>query len=245
MHDRMRGTETSGLFARLPHSPLQHFALYFYGALLRVAAHARGHFGSEEVARERLPFLFEYLEELEVLGIRGDDSASASTRWRDEVELWEQAAPCRLPLVALRRAAALGHDDIVLLAQIGLPEEDPRFAHAFDVMQGGIGERRASPALLGAAWPVAARFDARASAHRLRALGLIEHAPGDSGGLRPCASVWDAIRGSGTVRTDDFTHYRPPADLPDLDALIISPVLRADCEKIPTVLASGDRKSVV
>lgn len=245
MHSRMREAETSGLFARLPHSPLQHFALYFYGALLRVAAQARAHFGSAEVVRDRLPFLCEYLEELTLLGIGDDDITSASTRWREEVALWEQAAPCRLPLAELRRAAALGHDDIVLLVQIGLPEEDPRFAQAFDLMQGGIGERRASPALLGAAWPVAAQFDARGAAHRLRALGLIEQTAGDSGGLRPCATVWDAIRGSGTVRTDDFTHYRPPATLPDLDALIISPALRADCEKIPSVLASGAARAVI
>jgi len=231
-------------FAALPHTPLQHFTLYLYGAVLRVAAHALSHFGTPDVVHERLPFLVGYLDELASLAGGDENFLKASACWRDGIDAWEKASERRLPLAELRKLANLTHDDVTLLAQIGLPDEDPRFGHAFDLMQGGIGERRATAALLGAGWSLDDGFDARGAVERLRAIGLVERTSVDTNGLRPCALVWDAMR-SGSLIGGDGARHRPLASLPGLDALVLSPELRTDCETIPDVIASGAASAIV
>jgi hypothetical protein len=92
-------------FAALPHTPFQHFTLYVYGAMLRVATHASSHFGSAEAIQEHLPFLAAYLDEL--LAPAGDDHLDdVAMVWRHELETWERRSDRRLPLAELRRAAA-------------------------------------------------------------------------------------------------------------------------------------------
>ena len=229
------------LFAGLAHTPRQHFTLYFYAAVLRVAGQAARHFGSADAVGERLPFLAGYVDEIarQVASLEGASFEEAYARWCDAIDAWERSTPCRLPLVALRTAAGLDHGDVTLLAQIGLPDEDPRFGTVFDAMQGDCGERRATPGLLGADWQRDGALDARTVAHRLQALGLTEAVPGESMGLRPCAAVWDVVRGATVVPGNGWARYRPRETLPALDSLMLSPGLRAECEHLPGVLTSG------
>src|SRR5215208_5624523 len=205
-------------------APHEHFTLYFYAAVLRVLEQAATHFGSAEAATGRLPFLAGYFDELAGRGLEGVGFGEAHGRWRATIDAWERTAPGRLPLAALRRAAGLGHDDLTLLAQVGLPDEDPRFGLAFDALQGGGGERRATLAMLAAGWRRDASAngsggDARGAAHRLRALGLVESASGDGGALRPSAAVWEAVRGSATVDAGGWARHRARDTLPELAAL--------------------------
>ncbi len=240
MNDRSRLPPLARpLFEGLAHTPRQHFTLYFYAALLRVTAQASLHFGSAEAANERFPFLAGYLDELAASGLAGMSFGDAQVHWRDAIDIWERPAPCRLPLAALRAAADLTHDDITLLAEIGLPDEDPRFGVVFDAMQGGAVEGRPTPAVLAAGWQDDPAIDARSAAHRLAALGLVERAAGERAGLRPVAAVWEAVRGAETTPAGGWAHHRACDTLPALRDLALPPALRDACTQVPAALASG------
>jgi hypothetical protein len=242
--DERSSARPRGVFDHLPHTPLQHFALYFYAALLRILTRAARHYGSAQAARKALPYFDGYLAELSDMGIGALDSPDICATWRDAMLEWERSAPCRLPLTALRRAGRLSQEDLTLLVQVGLPDEDPRFGHAFDELQGGVGERRATLALLAASWPIDEGFDARASAHRLAALGLMESSAGDHGGVRPCAAAWDALRGSAVLACTWLRHRNADA-LPDLASLVLPTDIRAEALRISTALESGAANVVV
>ena len=110
---------TASPFAALPHSPRQHFALYFHAAVLRVLDLVRAHFDSAEAAQEKFPFLSGYYEEMSGLGLTAASFDEAHAWWRRATTTWEQDAPIRLPLASLASAAALSYDDLVLLAEAG------------------------------------------------------------------------------------------------------------------------------
>jgi hypothetical protein len=233
------------LLAGLPHTPQQHFTLYFYGAVLRVAGQASLHFGSAEAANERLPFLAGYIDEIARHGLDGASFDGAYRRWRDAIARWERASAARLPLAVLRSAAGLGHDDLTLFAQIGLPDEDPRFFVVFDAMQGGIGERRPTAGLLGAGWTGDGELDGRAAAHRLHALGLVEAEAEGACGFRPCAVAWDAARGAPIIAPAAWARHRPCSSLPELATLVLSPEMRATAERLAAIIESGAADAIV
>lgn len=234
----------SSFLADLPYTAHQHFTLYFYAALLRLLDQASRHFGSAEAADERFPFLAGYFSEVSAC-LEGASFPEAHTRWQRGVSEWERVAPDPMPLSALRTATGLSQTDLTILAEIGLPDEDPRFGLVFDVLQGGGGERRATLGLLGAGWQSEPSADARASAHRLASLGLVETVPADGGGLRPSAVVWDAVRGGGLIAPGGWVRHRPSTTLPALDTLVLPAELRAACLKLPDVLASGAASAVI
>ena len=199
----------AALFAGLPHTARQHQTLYVYAALLRLLGQASSHFGGAEGANERFPFLAGYFAQIADSGFDGASFAEAQTRWRKAIDAWEQQSPERLPLSALRRASGLSHDDLTLFSQIGLPDEDPRFGLVMDAMQGDIGERRATPALLAASWQDDGDVDVRQSIHRLRRLGMIDQSPPESAALRVVGVVWDAAWGV-TGADWRWARHRPP-----------------------------------
>jgi ATPase family protein associated with various cellular activities (AAA) len=227
------------MFGDVPHTPQQHFTLYFYAALLRLAAQVSAHFGSSAEAARQLPFLTAYLGEMNRCGLEGDSFGGSYRQWIDALEEWERRSRVRLPLASLRNAADLTHDDLVVLAQIGLPDEDLRLGTAYDVLQGGAGDHRTTPAILAAAWQGEPLVDARASAHRLQALGLVEPVTADRLSQRPCAAVWDAVRGSTITSTIGWARFRPVEQLTSFDAIVMPAPLRADCERLARALASG------
>ena len=233
------------MFKEVPHTPQQHFTLYFYAAVLRLAAQASVHLGSAEQANERLPFLSAYLAQMSSTGLQGASFADFFDAWIGALDDWEKRSPVRLPLASLRIAAELTHDDLVVLAHIGLPDEDVRLAAVYDMLQGGVGERRPTPAVLAGPWRTGETIDARASAHRLQALGLVEPVPGDRAALRPCATVWDAVRGSTIVSTMGWARFSSVDRLPALDTLVLPPSLVADCEKLTRVVSSGAATTIV
>lgn len=237
----------SALFADLTHTPQQSFTLYFYAAVLRLAHQAALHFGSPDAAHERLPFIAGYVDQIARLGLEGSTLEEAAAIWRDATAAWERASPVRLPLVALRANAGLEHDDLVVLAAVGLPAEDARFGMVFDALQGGIGERHATRGLLGAGAEANGARDARIAVNRLLELGLVEAAPGDNLALRPCAAAWEAVRGTqhGGIPSAFPARFLPRDDLPVLERLVLPNELRAACERLHNVLASGAVGTIV
>jgi hypothetical protein len=243
-HPPLHDTDPA-LFAGLAQTPQQHFTLYFYAAILRLVAQLNTHFGSPEAVNERLPFLAGYLNEIAARGLEGASFAEAHRNWRDAIDIWERSSPRRLPLAALRAAADLEHDDLTLLAQIGLPDEDPRLGLAFDALQGSAGDRQPTIAVLAAGWQGDTLLDARGAAHRLEALGLVEPAPGERAGLRANPVVWDAVRGGSIVSTIGWARYSIRDTLPPLESLVLPPPLRTECEKLSRVLASRAATAVI
>jgi hypothetical protein len=231
-------------FAALTHTPRQHFALYFYAALLRVIEQATLHFGSADAAHDRFPFLGGYFNEIAAAGLDETSFARASERWLASIDAWERAASIRLPLVALRHAADLRQHDLTLLAQIGLPDEDPRFGVVFDALQGGLGLHRPTIGLLGA-WQSDDERGARSGAYRLQALGLVEPVPGDSLCLRISPAATEAIRGGELISTTGWAEYRRTDASRRLDTLALPDRLRVECERLARILDRGAAPAVV
>src|ERR1051325_2528901 len=94
-------------FADLPATPVEHFKLYFYAAVLQIIERVSQILGSFEAAFEQFPFLVGYNNELAEHGLAGLTSSDAGRWWRDNLREWEKAALCHLPLRALGEAAAL------------------------------------------------------------------------------------------------------------------------------------------
>ena len=114
----------------------------------------------------------------------------------------------------------------------------------YDAIQGGMGEHRAVLTVVAAGWPADEGFDARASAQRLEALGLIGAVASD-GSVRPVAAAWDVVRGSIAFAASGWARHRPASQLPDLDTLVLPAPLRADCVRVPAVLSSGLASAVI
>ena len=240
-------SEGAPLFDGLAHTPRQHFALYFYAALLRVLGHVSAHFGSADAAHQHLPFLGGYFNEIAAQGLEGASFPEAYRTWRAGIDAWELRAAGRLPLASLRASAGLSHDDLTLLGQIGLTEEDPRIGFAFDAVQGGGGDRRhATHALLAASWHHDGdTLDARAAARRLEALGLVEPVLPDGSGLRVAPLLWDLVRGGTAAFETGWARYRAAETLPEIDSLVLSEHVRLECRHLQRVLASGAISCVV
>ena len=136
------------LFDGLQPTPAEHFKLYFYGAVLSLFHHVVQVYGSSESAFKEFPFLVGYNNELADGGLDGVHSTEAVSWWLESLQAWEQNATGHLPLQALRKAAGLDHSALMLLATVGLIEEDLRFGQVFETMQGSPGQHRATPSLL-------------------------------------------------------------------------------------------------
>ena len=224
---------SNALFAALPHSARQHFALYHYAAMLRLIGQATVQLGTPDAMRERFPFLGGYLAEIGDRVLPGRSPEQVMALWRDAIDAWERASPVRLPLAALRAAGHLTHDDITLLAQIGLPDEDPRAGSVIATLQGG--DVHPTRGLLAAA---ADGIDARGALFRLEQCGLIEAIAPASPVVRPCPAAWDAVRGDARVAAG-WARYRPADALLPLEALHLPEPVRQACRRAAPALASG------
>jgi AAA+ superfamily predicted ATPase len=207
-------------FASLPRTPLEHFRLHVYGALLLL----RRAFPDPGEAPGLAGFLGDYYDELDRAGFGGADDVDG---WWAAVEDWDADAQAELPLARLRRVAALDTAALGLLFTIALPEEDSRFALLAEAA--GAADRRVTVGLV-SAWsgPLAAAH-VGASLTRLRELGLVEvgnpHAPRGEWSLRVAAPAWEALRGEPVRRPAEWAAHTPPDALPELSALVLPPAV--------------------
>ena len=82
-HNERPATSPHTLFDDLAHTPMQHFALYFYAALLRILARAVRTYRSEQAVLEAMPYLDGYVAQVNALGIVGLGSPDVCAGWRD------------------------------------------------------------------------------------------------------------------------------------------------------------------
>ena len=232
------------LFASLPHTAAQHFALLFFAALLRLLARLVPEQASLDAALSRFPCLAGYLAELADNGLRGQPLDQALQQWETALSHWAEAAPQALPLARLRDAAALDDDHLVLLALAGLAEEDARLGELLAALQGDTAARQLGSALAATLWPAGGRFDPRAALLRWQGLGLLMPVPASSGAWQPDPAVWPAVRAqAGAVgigeQGGDALQSLPADALLPLDALILPDGIRQQCQALLGPLHSG------
>lgn len=242
MNDRLHTGARLPLFAGLAHSPQQHFALLFFAALLRLARHAAERCGGVAPAVDRFPFLGSYLDEIAALGLDGQAFAAAQVRWSEALADWEATATQHLPLAALRAAAGLEEEDLVLLCAACFAEEDPRLGELCVMLAGGGAGGALTAPLAGMLWPPGAGFDARAALGRLEALGLLVRAPEAPAWTLP-AELVPLLRGSAATNLPWLQHV-PAPQAPVLADLLLPPAVHAQAETLAAALAAGDLDTI-
>jgi hypothetical protein len=237
-------------FDGLPKTPVVHFKLWMYAAVLRVLTSGVARCGSWDELFERFPFLAYYNNELAGSAIGGAETGDALGQWVDTILAWEDATQTHLPLRALRQAGPLDADALALLMTIALPDEDPRFGPVFDWLQGEMGHRRPTAGLLAAWWDGApASTSLHAQARRLHELGLVQPAHADGPRVewtfQMAPAVWDAARGDVHDEPAAALHHTPTDRLVPLDHLIGVPSLLMSLARLPALVAAGECDAVV
>jgi hypothetical protein len=229
-------------FDSLLRTPLEHFRLHVYAAVLSL----RRAFPRPQDAPELVGFLSAYYEELERVGfIEGDDEPN---RWWTAVYAWEAGSEDLLPLVRLRGAAGLDPFALMLLFAIVLPDEDSRFALVAEAA--GAVDRRVTFGLVTSWWrEYVDAGTVNQALRRLCELGLVEignpSAPRGEWSLRVAAAAWDALRGDRPSRPADWAAYTPPDSLPSLDSLVLPESLAERAAGLASVLHPGTARLLV
>jgi adenylate kinase family enzyme len=252
--------------ARTPCTPLEHFKLFFFAAVLRVLGLIVSHTSSEDGRSledeifTRNPFLLDYIDELAHYGLDGKTLDEAMACWTDWLRQWEQAAPQPLPLTVLRAAAGLDDETLILLFVCGLSEEDARFAALFSGLQGGqAGEQtRPSLTLLGAlarpGGPVDGFSEVKRALNRLHELSLVEitnpAAPRLEWVYHPNTLLWDAMHGD-MAPMDPFTapalwcRCLPAGVAPHLEELVLPAGFLTSANRLPALVTQGEIQTIV
>ena len=237
-------------FDDLPRTPAAHFKLYFFAAVSHLIQQVVLSLEPEEDPFARFPFLLGYLKEIAGREPEGLSVAEKSVWWRNTLTDWEATIQEHLPLRALRETCDLNHEAMTLLMCVGLNEEDSRFGLLFEEVQGTPGQRRPTVGLLSAWWRGPESNDGvRTNLRRLHDLGLIEFANSDAPrsewSLQTPAMIWDVLRDEARESVAREIAYHPHESLPTSDELIVPEEIRKQLMTLPTVLASGEARTLV
>jgi hypothetical protein len=220
----------------------EHFRLFFLSAVQSLLGHLEATLGSRDAAERQFPFLAGYESALARFGgaIR-DLSATMAA--------FEARASAALPLARLRDAAALTNDDLVLLATIGLPEEDARFGFVFEALHGIAGQQRATAGLV-QDWATRRGVGgARAALRKLGEQGLVTTSNQDAAraqwGLQVVPAIWDAMRGEAADAPWPWARHHLLEKLTPLGALVLAPEARVHIERLPSLIEAGEATAIV
>ena len=243
------------LFAAFPHTPSEHFKLYFYAAVLRVISqvmlrYSEGEQPPDESAFTAHPFLANYLSELADFGLEGVSLLQAQRDWQSALQAWEQAAPSPLPITVLSHVAGLDYTTLTLLMAIGLLEEDARFGPLYASAQGIPGQHRPTLALLSAWWgDEEGSGQVRRMVQRLQELGLLEvinpDAPRLEWAFQPCSLAWDALQGELSSTPAAWCQYIAPESLLTQEDVLLPAGLQRAVVALPALFDSGEVQTVV
>ena len=235
-------------FGDVPRTPRGHLGLFFYEAAYGVALHLRaraqgaGH--DTDAVLQGFPFLADYVSELTQrfpsIGVWEGNGA-----WlRDAIADWEQATDAWLPLRALV-GQGIDHSALLVLALVGLVEEDSSFATVFASLQPSLSQRRPTLGLLrhiltsAMGDPAADAWTHCAPLVRCGVAEVLNPAdPRADWLLGVPRAVWSAIHGERTVEPAPGVRYVAPGDLVPLDDLIVPPSLSARLREISGLLES-------
>jgi hypothetical protein len=236
---------TSPQFVEAQPTPVEHFKLYFYAAVLHVIGEVSTLLGSPEAAFQQFPFLSGYYNEFTRYTPEQLNWRVFSQWWRDSLLAWEQTSSEYLPLRALRETAGLDHEAVTLLVTAGLNEEDARFGALFEIVQGTPGQTRLTQGLASAWWrDDAGNNRARSLIRQLQEAGLLQvvnpDAPRSLWALEAPAPVWEAIRGERHDAPTPWTRYIAPTDLTATEALVIADQPKQLLATLPSLLMSRE-----
>ena len=237
-------------FAEVQPSPVEHFKLYFYAAVLHVVGEIAAMLGSQETAFKQFPFLSGYYQQFARYAPENSNLRAFADWWRDSLLAWEETAGEFLPLRALREAAGLDHEAVTLLVAASLNEEDARFGSLFEIMQGTPGQQRLTLGLLSAWWrDVDGNNKGRTLIRQLQDVGLMQvvntEAPRSQWALQTPAPIWDAMRGERHSAPAQWARYLAPSELSGREQLVISDEMWRMLVTIPPLLASGRAQALV
>ncbi|MDX6529952.1 MAG: hypothetical protein QOH41_2242 [Blastocatellia bacterium] len=237
-------------FAEVRPSPVEHFKLYFYAAVLQVIGEIATLLGSLETAFKQFPFLSGYYQEFTRYAPENSKWQEFADWWRDSLLAWETTATEFLPLRALREATGLDHEAMTLLVAAGLNEEDARFGSLFEIVQGTPGQSRLTLGLLSAWWRDAdGNNRARTLIRQLQDVGVVQvvntEAPRSQWALQVPVPIWDAMRGERHDAPASWARYLATAELPGREQLVLPDELRMMLATIPALLASGQAQALV
>jgi hypothetical protein len=234
-------------FAPILPTPAAHFKLCFYAAVLEVLDHTLDRFDSSEAAFEEFPFLAGYQDQLAGSGLDGKSIEEAKDWWQAALEQWETAVPGHLPLRTLCSTTGLDHAALTLLMIAGMVEEDARFGHLFDALQGGSSHRRPTLGFLSACQDQ--EEAARSSLRHLQQVGLLQVVPSDGPRLEQAVQVplplWEAMRGEQYETVLPAARYCPAGQLPTCEQFIAPVEVQNTLRTLPALLASGQVRTVI
>ena len=237
-------------FVEASPSPIEHFKLYFYAAVLHVIGEIATLLGSQEEAFRQFPFLSGYYDQFARYAPADSTWREFSDWWRDALLTWEETASEFLPLRALREAAGLDHEALTLLVTGGLSEEDARFGSLFEIVQGTPGQSRLTLGLANSWWrDPDGNNKGRSLILQLQNAGVVQvvntEAPRSQWTIQTPAAIWDAMRGERHSAQAPWARYLGPAELSAHKQLVISDELWRTLVTIPPLLASGRAQALV
>jgi ATPase family associated with various cellular activities (AAA) len=246
---------TTRPFDDVPRTARGHLGLLFYEAAFAVVAHARTRAVRAGQAAERVfdqfPSLAEYVAEIRRRMPEGIDWRSGSGWLRGHVDEWSADAGASLPFVALERDLGIGRDSRLMLAVLGLVEEDAAFAALFAALQAPLPEHRP---MLGTLRELAQELpdaapDAWTLCRPLIDAGLAEvlnpDAPRSEWLLRVPPPIWTALRGDRPAEPIPGVRHQSADGAAPLADLIVTERQRGRLRQIQPLLAEGRVRTVI
>lgn len=180
-------------FADVPPGAANHARLFFFGAVLAWLAPALRKAGSTEALYQQHPFLQDYVEQIDRPELDGLALDTCWHAWHESAAAWA-GAQSGLPIRRLQTALALDDAAIGLVFQVGLIEDDPRFAALVADLQDG--SARPAWGWLAACHPAIEPDAVRERLQTLLAAGMLHadpHGPRAGWTLSVPLAVWDAL----------------------------------------------------
>lgn len=237
------------LFDDFARTPVEHYRLHFFGAVVVCLEHAVSVAESFDAVLEKFPFLIGYNNEI-ANRLPGLSPREAFQHWCAALEAWERRATQPLPLVVLRSLVGGGTAGAMCLLTAGLVEEDARFGALFEFLQGNSGQRRPTAGFLRQCWGHYLEAPEFSRIHRhARQLGLWQIAGTDATQLDQQLlippTMWEVLRGDPETTPLAWARYREPDSLMKLEELVVSTDTKAALAALPALFARGEVRVLV
>jgi hypothetical protein len=237
-------------FASLPATPGNHFRLHFYAAAAQVLATARLFAEGWEPLAARLALLRVYETELEANGVPTLPAAATASWWSAAITEWESRVSTVLPMRAVREAFDLDPVAMIMLAGVGLIEEDAGFGAVYEALNGVPGQFRPTGGALAMCWNTTGEVaDSRARLRRLVDAGLLRTVGAEAPRLQRAFEVpgalWDALSGDRPSVPVPWARHIERDTVTPLDAIVLPRQVRDHLARAASLVASGDLRVVV
>ncbi|MCX9157400.1 ATP-binding protein [Niveibacterium sp. 24ML] len=208
-------------FADVAPGAANHARLFFFGAVLAWLAPALRKAGSPDALFAQHPFLQDYLDQIDRPELEGLPLETCWQVWHEATAAW--AAPqFSLPIRRLQHALGLGDAAIGLVFQVGLIEDDPRFAALAADLQDGAA--RPAWGWLSACHPTLDPDAVRERLQQVLKAGLLlaeQQGPRAAWPLAVPLAVWDAL--CARPVQDPALRLREPTQARALEGLVAPP----------------------